>query len=292
MTRLLWLAPTSMNLEPIITSTDELSIEASVHWYDQHGTPPDAAMIKAARRAKPDIIAYIGTAGGPYCPMAETLREIKNITPLVHLCGDASDLGWRQLLDLYRGHECFTCTVNFDGNKDWPSGKNDLTLLTPINPAYYRDLKPLSERPIKVGFAGGYQPGQNSLRERVVQAIPGIAIFHRDETYGSYQKYADFLKECQIIVNVSESASGNSNQVKGRVLESAHAGCILMNSCNLEPWFDEECYLHFKSPENADVMSTTPLSGPMETRANNLRRHVLRDHGAESFWNTVLTHVL
>lgn len=293
MTKLLWLAPTSMNLEPIITS-----YEGSIYWYDKHGSPPDRGMIAAAWETKPDLIAYIGTAGGPFCAAPETFVALKDFAPIVHLCGDGSDAGWLPLLECYQRHRCFTLTVNFDGNRDWPAGPNDLTLLTPINPAFYHGMTPHSERPIKIGFAGGHRT--NEFRQTILHALSefNIAIFERDETYGSYQKYADFLKSCQIIVNMAGSASGNSKQVKGRVLEAAHAGCFLMEQYNqtIDKWIrpPSKNYSMFYTPQNAAdnahfFMTRRELR---EGMANNLRRQVLRDHSAEVFWKTVFEKAL
>src|SRR5438445_12815720 len=52
----------------------------------------------------PDVICYLGahpTYHKGTVPPVDILQHIKEIAPLIHICGDASDAPWHSLLETY-----------------------------------------------------------------------------------------------------------------------------------------------------------------------------------------------
>lgn len=283
--KLLWLAPKSMNLEPIITSVPHVGI----HWYDQTGD-----LVSICEGINPEVIAYVGTAGGAHMPSVETFRRLQEICPVILMCGDASDFGWHELLRLYDTERCFDLIVNFDGNRNWPGTQRGLTTLTPINPDFYHDRLSFNDRPIELGFAGG--GGHYGIRKQIVEALKpfGLKVHDRDETYGSYAEYARFLKNCKITFNIPQSASGNASQVKGRVLEAGLAGTMLFEFANSVTglWFSPKTHYTFGTGDIGSMIETIRYGkDSLLWVAERLHSEVTEKYSADKIWASIFERI-
>ncbi len=258
--------------------------------------PPDRAMLDIAAKERPDLMLFDGIADGTRMPQPSTLRKLRSIAPLVLLSGDLSDPPWWPYLETFRDEHCFDLVVNFDGNKSWPKPGRSLDMLTPIAHEFYMSPRPLAQRLIPFGFAGGCaSPSRWEIIGYLVDHA-GLQIMPRDERYGSYDRYARFMMECQLTVNVPISGSDNSRQCKGRVLEAGLAGTCLLEheSSAAQFWFSpHEDYVVYRTREEAAALSRELLADVprMEAIAQRLQRKVLANHSPEKFWAAVFKAV-
>ena len=296
--RLLWLTPSDMLLEPVHRGLTDLGEHDVIfHWYDQGELPPDRAMLDAADAIRPHAIIYTSRHAGPTLASTSTFLRLRKIAQTIHILHDGSEELWKPLLHEYREQEVFTVTVNIDGNNEWESGHNDITALTPIAPSFYKNQRPLLERPIKFGFAGGYaSPSRREIVEYLIEHA-GLIVPKRNEKYGSYQAYADFLCSCQIALNVPFTGSDNASQVKGRVVEAGLAGCVLMEHY-MSPISSWNIGLHwdFRPYESKEecakrVMALLNDFKTMIVFSTNLRQNILQSHTPAIFWPRVLERI-
>jgi len=251
--------------------------EVSYCWYDKVGVPVDGPMLDAANRERPDVIVYIGQAGGPFCASPSTFKRLRQIAPTVHLNFDAADSGWDDLLKEYRDKECFTLTIGTDGPA---SGPVDWESYHPVDPRFYDNGAPERRRPIPLGTCGGFPYG---LRREVMEhlkAKSGLYIKPREEIYGSYRRYADFLMSCEVAVDCALSAGGHSGKgpyirtLKTRAIEVGLAGaCLLeLRGCALKRWAVEDVdYATYETPEEAADVYSTLKANPDKARDMGLR---------------------
>jgi hypothetical protein len=136
--RILWIAPHNIHLEPIIGGLESLGQhEICIHWLGNNGFPVDRGMLNEADRFNPNIIIYTGENGGYLVPSIGTLIALKKMAPTVFMCHDASDVTWTRFLNDYHAYDVFSVIVNIDGSNDWPKGPNDITALTPHDQRFY-----------------------------------------------------------------------------------------------------------------------------------------------------------
>lgn len=251
----------------------------------------------AVLRTSPELIVYAGPAGGPYEPGAENLRLLRDIAPSVFLCFDASDVGWWPLLGAYRRAECFDLVVNCDGCNDWPKLPGEPTLASPVGDSFYAKQIPFLERPIKFGFCGGHRSDPRySIVSHLVRNA-GLQVRARDDRYGGYQAYADFMRSCQAVLNVCYSAGGPhgqdrmTKQIKARVVETGFAGACLLETRGspvqnfFTPGVD---YLTYESKEEAEHIIKSASVDYLQRCAANLHAKIHDKFGPKAFWGTVL----
>lgn len=223
--------------------------------YDKIGAPPDRAMLNFADALKPDLILYVATAGGPFLPSVGTFARLKNIAPVVNICFDAGDVGFRPLLEAYAEAKCFSLVVACDGCNDGPV---DLVSFHPVDPRPYAFNVPLEHRPIALGTCGGFPPGfRGSVKDHLMKHA-GLVMKPREEKVGSYQRYADFMMRCRVVFDCAVSAGGEHGQgpfartLKTRAIETGLAGaCLLeLRGCALNKWAEENRdYMTYETAE-------------------------------------------
>lgn len=287
--KVLWLTFKLCTAEPWHASLPQ----ARIVFYDTLPNPIDRAVLDIARDASPDIILFCGIASWDRMPSVSCLVQLRSIAPTVLLSGDLSDPPWWEYLRIFQKRECFDLAVNFDGNDSWPKWhENDFTALTPMSHSFFPNQKPLKDRLIPFGFCGGC--GSPSRREIIDYLVDhaGLQIKPREEQYGTYARYARFMMECQLTVNIPHSGSDNSEQVKGRVLEAGLAGtCLLEHEASAaRHWFEAGTdYIVYRTKEEAaaivrDLLGNVPL---MQETALRLQRKVIENHSPEKFWARV-----
>jgi len=184
---------------------------------------PDTEIIASAQDIKPDIIFYIGACTFKGTPSTDALKTLRNLAPSIHICCDAGDPPWHEIIDKYRRFECFDKQVGIDGVQSAPV---DLVTLTPVDPRPYSGVP--VDKTIKCGFSGGI--GKRGLRYDLVQQLQssGILSFRNRNINGGYDDHVSFLQSCHVVLNTAWSGTGSVKQVKGRVLETAFAGSALL----------------------------------------------------------------
>ena len=272
----------------------------------------DAEVYQAALDYQPDFIVYIGSRWGEIVAI-ETLQNLnRNVAPAVHLCSDAADHPWWDLLEEYEAKGCFSLQVAIDGNKHWPlHGKpRGLTALTPFDPARFGEPKPHAERPILFGYGGNMGGGPSvdknrpaSKRREILDAciVGGLKVRERvdegtSQYTGSYQEYTDYLGGCRIVLNIPFSGTQEHMQVKGRVVEAGMAGCVLLDyrGAPTADWFTPgEDYLEYDDPAHALAVVKQLADKPdlSQTIAWRMRAKVLAEHGPDKFWGRILERI-
>jgi hypothetical protein len=292
---ILWFSFSLITAEPWHRSLPGTRV---VYYYDKItrppgllSVPPDREMLDIARGACPDIVLFCGIADRSRMPSPETFNALRKLCPVVMLSGDLSDPPWWPYLEIYK--DCFDLIVNFDGNDNWPKRHGDFTALTPIATEFYPVAsKQLNDRLIPFGFCGGCaSPSRWEIIGWLVDNA-GLQIKPREETYGTYARYARFMQECSITISVPFSGSDNSRQVKGRVLESGLARTVLLDHVSsaaknyFTPGID---YVEYETREHAaelvrELMNDWPRA---QRIADSLHDRVKAEHSPAIFWDKV-----
>lgn len=300
--KILALTPSDMVVEQYWGSLTYLGYEPTLYFYDRHGSPPDQGMLSVVDRQRPDIVLYISQAGGPWCASPDTFRRIRDKVPLVHLCLDAYDIGFDPLLTEYRAKGCFTFTVACDGGAHNPENV-DWIGFHPVDPRPYAKQKPVLDRPILLGTCGGFPYGlRKEVFDRLVKNC-GMVVKPREEVYGSYQRYANFLMQCQIVLDCALSAGGHNGQgpyartLKTRAVEVGLAGSSLLEIYDsaLERWASVGWeFTPYGTADEAEEAVVWLIKNPKEreARAVYLYETVRDKMSSKIFWNTVFNKVL
>jgi hypothetical protein len=265
--------------------------------YDRIGLPVDRGMLNHADRFLPDVIIYISQAAGPYVAEPSTFKRLRDIAPVVHLCFDAGDIGFAPLLQTYKDKQCFDVTVACDGCNIGPV---DLVLFHPVDTRPYdKNL----DRDIAFGTCGGFPYGlRKDVADRMVKNC-GMIIKPREESYNSYQRYADFLKRCRIVLDCALSAGGFDGKgpytrtLKTRAIEVGLAGACLLEvrNCALNKWAIEGFdYATYETPEEAEDVARDLMKNPERAEAMALRFHhkVKERMSPRVFWKEVFDYLL
>lgn len=295
--KILWLSPSDMVTEYMIGALESVGAghDIAVCRYDRLTPPVDRGMLDAVASEKPDIALYISQAGGPYCAGADTFRRIRDMTKSVHLCLDAADIGWTELLEDYARKECFSLTVACDGAT---AGPVDWIGFHPVDPRPYLTARTHDLRPIALGTCGGFPYG---LRRDVMRFLGdecGLVIKPREEQYGSYRRYANFLMACRIVPDCALSAGGPSGlgpyarTLKTRAIEVGLSGACLveLRGCALNRWADEEIdYATYETADEAVEVTKALLDDPRRAAAmaENLSQVVREKMSPAVFFATV-----
>src|SRR3990167_2981861 len=162
-----------------------------------------------------------------------TLAKLNaEVAPTVHICSDAADPPWHDLLMDYHYAGAFALQVAIDGNKKWPlhGTATGMTALTPIDPSRFDGVKPHLERTIACGYAGN--PGsEGSFRRHLLSELmfhKAIDVRMRSNAADTYQGMCEYMQNCRISINLPHTGTQAAKQVKGRVVEAALAGSCLL----------------------------------------------------------------
>ena len=259
----------------------------------------DEAILQAAKECAPEIIVYIGSRWGDLLSIP-ALKALRKIAPTVHICSDAADQPWWDLLVEYDKAGAFDLQVAIDGNKNWPLHETQLTSLTPFDPARYPDpMIAHAARPILFGYSGNLG-GKGSVRKDMMDGMRalGLQIRERDVTPGvdTYKGFIEFVVQCRFIANFPHTGTQKYMHVKGRVVETGLAGAVLVEQrgAPTQDWFEPGVdYLEYGSAKEARQIVDHFASRPDESHAmaERMRTKVLRDHGPAQFWSRITDRV-
>ena len=210
---------------------------------------------------EPELIFYIGAPRGKGLPTIKTLQKIRSQAIFIHICCDGGDPPWHPVLKLYEEEGCFDKQISIDGHSAAPV---DLVTLTPI------DQRPFEILQVSRGTFCGFG-GNIASRHRIKLIVPLVRkglITLKKRNKRSYEDYIKFLMGCKIIINSALTGSVETMHVKGRVLESAFAGCFLleMEGSPTKNWFPEDLFMYYCVPEieselkNIDLEKTEKIA--------------------------------
>ena len=262
-------------------------------------------MLSRIERDSPDCVIYTSQADGPFVAAPSTFKRIREYTRIVHLCLDAGDVGFTKLLTTYRDEGCFDWTVACDG---CAAGPVDAISFHPVDPRPYERFRgggprqdlALAGRPIPLGTCGGFPYG---LRREIADALKhelGLYVKPREETFGSYGRYAQFLMSCRIVVDCALSAGGPEGKgpyartLKTRAVEVGLAGaCLLeLRGCALTKWATEDVdFCSYETAAEAVEKARWLIANPdiAQAMATNLALVVRRKMNPTIFWAQVFS---
>ncbi len=299
--RSLFLSTSSNETDKYCDSLRNLNLgETQIIRYDGLGMT-DQALYAQARDWKPDLLVYIGARWGKQ-PSISALANLNNkVAPMVHICSDAGDPPWHDLLREYNSHGAFALQVSIDGSHKWPFADTQMTALTPVDPALFPPvLVPHRERTIILGYGGNPGGGPQSKRTIMLSQLlahpDALDIRMRSTLPHTYEAYCFYLAKLRMSLNVSFTGTEASMHVKGRVLESALAGACLLETRGSPSnyWFKPGLdYLEYSTAEEAMAIRERLKNEPEESQAiaDSLRRRVLAEHSPAVFWQRIFGRI-
>ncbi len=242
-------------------------------------------LIGTAKIMAPDVIVYMG--GIERGPEIRTFKALREIAPMIHIAGDASDPPWFPLLEEYHLEGCFSVQVNVDGNINTPISRYGLVLLTPIDPGVCVP-KPWNDRTLNCTFVGNTSrqdtPKSKILWEASDSGV--VRLYHYD--HDPFNQMMAIMRDSKATFNVAYMGPGMDRfNVKGRVVEAAVAGSCLLETMGSTTryWFEP----------NKDYIEYNSVSGIRDLfkyftaeRADRFRTKFLREHHPVVFWSKVL----
>ena len=113
----------------------------------------------------------------------------------------------------------------------------------------------------------------------------------RDRTEGdSYREHVQFMKRCRMIINISDTGSGQRHHVKGRILEAGFAGCALLEDAEspIGDWFPPDCYITYRDPRHAAELIEGLPDEAIDAAARALAAHVREHYGAAKIYGEII----
>ena len=250
-----------------------------------HGNTPELNLLNAVAKHDPQVIAYFGINGSIDCPSIDFLRGLRNKCRLVHICFDAPCHEWWPLLEEYKAKEVFDLQISITGRDpycDWHT-------LTPSDPAMFYCEKWSKE--IDVGFAGSWT-GTDTRWELLKHLQDVVTMQRREAPMKPTSYYADFLRRCRASINVAEVGGPvKAMHVKGRVVESGLAGCMLIEQCGspTRDWFTLGTdYLEWTHPQSIRDIVADPGFRNRAAEMGGRLREKMAVHHPRFFWERVL----
>lgn len=291
----LFLTTSSSEVQKYEECLRNLGVETRSATYDTPGIS-EKLLFDRAKEYAPDMIVYIGSRWGATLSLVTLARLQSHVAPSVHICSDAADPPWHDLLREYAEKGAFTLQVAIDGSDRWPGSKRGLTLLTPVETANFQTVPALHQRPILAGFAGnagGGGPSKRTLLLTELLAHKAIDLRTRSPLPYTYDGYCDYLTKLKVSLNIAYSGTEQTMHVKGRVIESGLAGCVLLENAasGTASWFDPGTdYMVYEDAEDArrkikEISNMPQLA--LQEMAASLRRKVTRDHSPLKFWTAI-----
>lgn len=219
-----------------------------------------------------------------------TLLWAKTKCRLVRIVWDATDTPWHGFLQERIDGNAFDAIIAADGATDWPHRDCDVSLPTPVDPAWYETGRGC-ERTVRLGFSGSC--GTLGPRKDILgnlQQDGALTVRKREGLNLPYEHNAEFYKRCHAVLNVAHTSSGRL-QCKARAIEAALAGCLLFETRGspLSNWLLAGIdYLEYDTPDDVRrylaEFGTTTASGYGE----RARKRVLELDLPKRFWVRVM----
>jgi hypothetical protein len=278
--------------EKLWQSYINLGHETHVMRYDV----PGINMVEVAKAYAPEVIIYIGAIGdfhfGLPVPSPDVLEAVGRVAPMVHLCSDAADPPWWDLLNEYFSRRVFAVQVTIDGCSDSPMGgraTDACVALTPIDPGMFHP-RPWHNRIYDCGFVGGGGVRIPMIRD-LQSKVPLTWYCNGQEV--PYSEMCGFYSDCRVVWNAANTGSNAKRHVKGRVVEAGLAGAVLIepDDSPLKQWFESGVdYLSWGDLDEAAEWIKYILNNPSmgEAMAARFHQKMVKYHAAGVFWDKVL----
>ena len=243
---------------------------------------------------RPDVVILIGAHEDYHpwpVPTVDVLAKIGAKYPLVHFCCDGAESVWWTQIQRYYDHGQFSLQINIDGVRTGPIGERGMTLLTPIDSEPFSDPpKPWKDRPTLLGFSGSKGGGdRGAIIDELVRMR--LLVFRERDNAGP-ESYRAFLSDCKCILNHAATGSETSFHIKGRTIEAALAGALVLENegSPLAEWFEAgKDFLTYKDAADVQRKLSWILAhrDKAEAMAISLRSKVLSQHNPKVFWDHV-----
>lgn len=247
----------------------------------------DASILRRADAAAPEVIFYIGGAGGPmHSPTIATLRKLRDMAPSINLIFDGAEEAWFPLIEGYRRQECFDLQVNIDGVLSSPV---DYVTTAPVDTRLFEGDGP--PRDIFCGISGNIGPGDR--RSRIINPLRWrqlVTMRKRDLVGDGYPEHVAFMRRCQMIINTSFTGSGRTHHVKQRVFETGFAGAALLESAAAptHDWIPKEFFFRYESTAHAAKIIRGAEPAEVARRATLLQEHVRENYTPQKVYGGIL----
>lgn len=296
----LFLLTSSSEVLKYVDTLRNLNLGEVGHLVYDHPGASDAVLYAKVKEFAPDLVVYIGARWGQQPAIATLARITEKIAPHVHICSDAADIPWHDLLREYHNAGAFTLQVAIDGSLKWPLAGTQMTALTPVDAGPYPvSPRPHAERTIICGYGGNQGGGGASKRTQILTALLTERVLDlriRSALPFTYEAYASYLAGLRISLNTAFTGTEMAMHVKGRVLESALAGACLLETKGSPTahWFRPGLdYLEYDSPQEAAQIIRHLSNEPEATQAMalSLRARVLAEHTPAKFWARIFERI-
>lgn len=290
--KVLFLLTHTPNCEPFWRSLEALGHEVHAEQYDNRPHDKHGELIELADKLLPDFIVYVGAyepSHGRPVPTIEILKGLRNVAPLILLCGDAADHPWWPVLEKYHQEQCFDVIVGMDGGdspiQSFPEG---LTLLTPLDPRPFSP-QPWESRDIRFGMVGG-----RGHRQGAIESLSnrGILHFSQGPIGRTYAEMAAIMCRTKVTLCCGLTGTGSHMHVKGRMIEAGFAGSVVleMRSSPANKWFKPGIdYLEYDDVDHVISIMEHRSDDNFRCIADDFHTRVITEHHPKIFWHTVLT---
>ncbi|KKL82704.1 hypothetical protein LCGC14_1982090 [marine sediment metagenome] len=275
----------------VIAAWDFWNVKSTRITFDYREPFDGDDIVKRASAVCPDVIFYIGGAGGEkYLPSFKTLRELREVAPSINLIFDGGDEPWHAMIEDYRRGKCFNLQVNIDGRKDCPA---DLNTTAPVNTSFFEGEGP--GRDIFCGISGAISEGDrrtNIIKPLLAEGL--IKMRLRDYVGDGYPEHVAFMRRCQMIINTSFTGSGKSHHVKQRVFETGFAGAALLEDIEAPTshWIPPEYFFTYEdarfSPARPSEIIKNLNTEEVAEKAGLLQEHVRAHYTPQQVYGGML----
>lgn len=247
---------------------------------------PNFNVTDTINRVAPDVAIFVGAhSSHPYPVPADALATANREAPIILFSPDSMDDPMHPQLEEYYALKSFRLMIGADGCKDSLLAKYGLVCITPHLPEDYPAI-PYKDKPFRVGFAGGVgwrMDMLNALRAKgLLTHLPGYPN-------RPYPDVCNFYASCKFVTNLAVTGSRLRLHVKGRVMEAALAGAVLLEQAGspTRDWF-EPGVDYFEWRDTNELCDLAMQDGPeIEAMAERFHRKAIEKYSARPFWNGI-----
>lgn len=286
--KVLFCIPKIMAVEPAVNWGKLPTVDSSIFIYPFEEGWEHLCLLEAVK-VNPAAIFLFAFLEGPHKPKV-SIKLLKVICPTIYMSTDGGCSGAWPALKEFNEASYFTKIVNIDG---MPCPWADLVTLSPLEQQryLYRGYFPLRDKTIRLGFMGG-SGAIGDIRRDMNDSLAAKGILTlgtRDESWGSNEKYTDFMNNCKAVINYPYTGRGQKH-VKSRCLETGLARAVLLEQKDSP--LNQYCtpgkdYFEWETEEDIVKILDLPMDMRQEA-ADNLHRKAKELTDPEKWLSKVL----